>query len=97
MPLHGYRKAGGPPDAKCLDEAIGSARLDLELRPEALDTLGMEGIHTNPLAISQGPQQAARLENHIVSGTVLDLQRLTLVIAMVAVAGNLVHLLVQGA
>src|SRR5690242_3236853 len=97
MPLHGEREAACAHHAKRLDQPVRRARLDRELTPEPLDSLTVEGVHAYTLLAGKRAQHPAGLERDLVRGSVLHLQWLRLIVAVIQESRYLVYFLVQGA
>src|SRR5579871_873000 len=97
MPLHGQREAPRIRDPERLDETIRGARLDLQLRSEPLDSLRMQRIDSQLFDTRQRPQSPLGLQDDRVCRSVLHFERLRVVVAMVELAFDLVHALMQRA
>lgn len=97
MPLHRERELGGSLDAERLDQAIGSAGLDDEAAAEVADALGMQRVHRDAVtAARELRQQACALDQDVVRvGRTAPRTGLGLVLAVVDVAGHILHVLPQ--
>src|SRR5262245_43317303 len=93
VPLHGEREARRGFHAEGLDQPIGRARLDREVGPQPVDALPVQRIHLDALLARELPQQRAGFQQHVVRRSVLHVERLALVLAVIIHTGELVHAL----
>jgi hypothetical protein len=84
MPLHGQRKHSSPADTHRLNEAVGGACLNLQRLGESRNPLTVQRIDGRTgLPVQPFGQHTARLKDHVVCGTVLNLKRRLWVIPMI--------------
>src|SRR5512138_329940 len=93
MPLHGERERGSSAHPERFDDAVGRARLDLEIASELPYPLGVERIHRDRRLAGETMKHAAWRELHFVRRAVLLVDGRGFIFAMAVEAGHFVQLL----
>lgn len=85
MPLHAKGEALRSLDGKCLDQPVGSQRLDAQTGAETLDTLPMHRIDLDLRRQAKALEQPTRLHVQRMAEAVLHLQRIVRALAVVLI------------
>ena len=97
MPLQPESEPGTIRHPECFDEAVGSPRLDAQIRTQLPDSLPVQRVHLQALRPGDFAQHSSRLQQHFMGRTILSLERQSLVVAVVELTGYLVQPLMQRA
>lgn len=97
VPLHAKHEARRIWHRHRFDQAIRGPRLDAQPRGQAVDALAVQRVDLELRSQAQALEQPARRDANGVTRAVLHLQGCVLRFAVVKVARQLLHTLVQGA
>ena len=95
--LHPERKAWRTFDGEGFDQPVRRQCFYAKARRQTLNALAMNGIDLNLIRQAEAGEKTTRLHPQRMAWSVLHLDRLIAWLAVVHHAGNLLHLLVQGA
>src|SRR3990167_2158535 len=97
VPLHPQGETRRTFDGEGFDQPVRRQRFDAKARRQTLNALPVNGVDGNLAGQAEAGEHAARLHPQQVARSILHLERLIGLLAVIEHAGDLMHLLQQGA